>query len=286
MNNVNNFQLWKHRERKIRDFFVYLVKILIGVLFISPIIIGFVFSLLPNETLFGVPSLTQIGEQSSLFNYKWVIENIPIIRYLINTFIVCLIVIISQVVISSLAGFAFAFFDFKGKNTIFNLVLVSMMIPAEVTVITNFLQVQSWGMVNKYIGLCITSLVGGTSVFQMRQFYLQLPRDYKDASVMDGCSDMRFLFRIAIPLSKPVIASLSIFLFINTYNMYFWPMLIAQKKEMQTIQLGMAMLVGTEDQQYGYILAGAMISIIIPVIAFIIGQDYIIRGMTAGGIKG
>lgn len=236
--------------------------------------------------LYKVPSFSEVIHNLTLDNYIWVLDYVPVFRYIFNSFIVCLMIVGVQVIIACLAGFAFAFYEFKGKNLLFNLLLAAMMIPAESTVITNFLNVQNMGLVNTYLGLSITSFVGGTSIFMMRQFFMQFPKSLKEAAVIDGCSELRFLFRIAAPMAIPAIASLAIYLFIGAYNMYFWPMLVAQKAEVQTIQLGIAMLVGTESQEYGYVLAGSMISIIIPVIAFIIGNDYIVKGMTEGAVKG
>ena len=125
-----------------------------------------------------------------------------------------------------------------------------------------------------------------TAIFMMRQYFLQLPKDIKEAAIMDGCGHMRFLLQIGVPMAIPTISALAITEFIGVYNRYFWPMLIAQTKEMQTIQIGMAMLVDVETANYGNILAGAMICIIAPVIVFLFAEDYIIKGMTAGAVKG
>ena len=275
-----------HLRKRLRPVGAYVIRLLVGLLLISPLLVGLVFSFVPNDILGTVPSLSRVLQNLTLENYQWVLTNIPIGRFLFNSLLVCGIIIISQAVLSCMSGYVFAFFAFPGKKLLFNLVLVAMMIPAEVTVITNFLHVQGWGMVNTHIGLAITSLVGGTSIFMMRQFFLQIPREIKEASVVDGCGNLRFLIKIAVPMAVPAISSLAITQFIGAFNMYFWPMLIAQKKEMQTVQIGMSMLVGAENKEYGYIMAGAILCIVIPVIAFIIGEDRIIKGMTEGAVKG
>ena len=262
------------------------LKVILGLIFISPVLVGFLFSFVPNELLHGLPTLSQIFGNLTLNNYKWVIGYVPILRYLLNTLIVCVTVVASSTILSCMAGYAFACFEFKAKAFLFNLILVAMMIPADVTVITNYLNVQKWGLINTYPGLCITMLVGGTAIFMMRQYFLQLPKDIKEAAIMDGCGHMRFLLQIGVPMAVPTISALAITEFIGVYNRYFWPMLIAQKKEMQTMQIGMAMLVDVETVNYGNILAGAMICIIAPVIVFLIAEDHIIKGMTAGSVKG
>ena len=253
---------------------------------ISPLLIGFVFSFVPNKYLENVPTLERVVNNLTLENYKFVIGYVPIFRYMLNSFINCLIIVASQIILACMAAYAFAFFEFKGKTFIFNAILIAMMIPGEVTVIANYLTAQSWGLINTHFGLALTFLIGGQSIYMMRQCFLQIPREIREATIVDGCGNLRFLLQMAIPMSIPSISSLAIYQFIGAFNHYFWPMLIAQKKEMQTIQIGMAMLIGTENQEYGSILAGAMICILIPAIVFIIGQDYIIKGMTDGAVKG
>ena len=120
----------------------------------------------------------------------------------------------------------------------------------------------------------------------MRQYYMQLPKDFKEAAVLDGCGDIGFLFRVATPLSIPTISALAVYLFVHIYNAYFWPLLVTNKDTMRTIQIGISFLVTGDIISYGQILAGAMVAILPSVIAYIFGQDYIIKGMTAGGIKG
>ena len=152
--------------------------------------------------------------------------------------------------------------------------------------IANFLNVQKWGMLNSYTGMVITSLVGGTDIFLIRQSFMQMPRDLSEAAIMDGCGRIRFLFSIGIPMAMPAITSLAITGFIGAYNMYFWPLLVAQTKDMQTIQIGMAMIRGLEVAQYGSILAGAVVCAVIPIILFIFAQDFIIKGLSTGSVKG
>ena len=282
----DDFSRKAHYKKKASGAISYIIKLAIGLRMISPLLIGFVFSFVPNEYLENVPTLQQVKDNLTIENYEFVMNYVPIFRYLLNTFINCLIIVVSQIVLACMAAYAFAFFEFKGKTFIFNAILAAMMIPAEVTVIANYLTAQSWGLINTHFGLALTFLIGGQSIYMMRQCFLQIPREIREATIVDGCGNLRFLIQMAIPMSIPSISSLAIYQFIGAFNHYFWPMLIAQKKEMQTIQIGMAMLRGTENQEYGTILAGAMLCILIPAVVFIIGQDYIIKGMTDGAVKG
>ena len=139
---------------------------------------------------------------------------------------------------------------------------------------------------DSYAGLVLPSLISGTAIFLMRQYFLTLPKDYKEAATLDGCGDMGFLFHIAVPLSIPTISSLAVYLFVQIYNQFFWPLLVTNTDEMRTIQIGISFLVAADVINYGHILAGAVIAIIPSGLIYIFGQDYIIKGMTAGGLKG
>ena len=263
----------------------WIVKALIGIAFISPLIIGVLFSLQSDKEL-GMYPLTLITQNPTLENYIAVFQKVPLLTYLKNSFIMCSICILAQVVISTLAAYGFVFFKFPGKNFLFTLILSSMMIPGEVVVITNFITIQKLGLTNSYIGLVLPSLISGTAIFLMRQYFLTLPKDFKEAATIDGCGDMRFLFQVAVPLSIPTISSLAVYLFVQIYNQFFWPLLVTDTNEWRTVQIGISFLVTGDIVSYGRILAGATVAILPSVLVYIFGQDYIIKGMTAGGVKG
>ena len=180
----------------------------------------------------------------------------------------------------------FVYFEFPGKKLLFSLVLMTTMIPGEVVVITNYTTIQSLHLTNSYAGLVLPSLISGTAIFLMRQFFMTLPKDYKEAATLDGCGELAFLWRIAVPMAMPTIASLAVYLFVMIYNQFFWPLLVTNNSAMRTVQIGISMLVTGDTLNYGQILAGAVVAIIPTAVIYIFGQDYMINGMTAGGIKG
>ncbi len=264
----------------------YCAKVLFGLMFLLPIFIGLLYSFVPNELLLTVPSFKDVFSNLTVENYIWVMTELPMPRYFLNSIIVGFVVIIVCAILCSVAAYAFAFFRFPGREFLFNLILVSMMIPSEVVIIANYLQIQEWGLLNTYTALCITSLVGGTDIFLIRQYFMQMPREISEAAIMDGCGKWRFMYKIAIPMAKAPIVSLAITGFIGAYNMYFWPLLVTNKTEMRTVQVGMAMLQSQENLFYGRVLAGAIICAVVPMILFIFAQDHIIKGMSAGAVKG
>ena len=219
-------------------------------------------------------------------NFKEALNSVSLLRFIINSFVVSILVTIGQVITASLASYAFAFYDFKGKNLLFLMVLSTMMIPTETTIISNFLTVSGWGWTDSLKVLIVPFLTSAMGVFLIRQFYLTLPKELKEAAKIDGCGNLKFLLKILIPISKPAIASLSIYTFINTWNQYLWPLLTINNGNNRTVQIGISMLQFAEGSNYGVVLAGAVLILIPSILIFIIGQKSLVKGMTAGSVKG
>lgn len=274
-----------HMKKNAKSFLAFAIKLAIGLIFVSPLIIGFCFSFQTEKELSTYP-LKLITSAPTLQNYIEVFQSVPLFTYLKNSAIVCVVAISAQIIIACLAAYGFVFFEFPFKKILFSLVLVSTMIPGEVVVITNYTTIQNLNLTNTYTGLVITSLISGMSIFLFRQYFLTLPRDFRDAAEIDGCGDMGFLFHVVLPLSVPTIASLAVYLFVQIYNQYFWPLLVTNSSEMRTVQIGISFLVTGDTLNYGHILAGAVVAIIPAALIYIFGQDYIVKGMTAGGVKG
>lgn len=260
------------------------IKTIIGILYIVPILLGVIFSFQTNKDILLAP-FEFITDNPTIENYIYVLDNIPILMYLKNTVIVVLICVPTQLILASISAFGFTFYDFPGKEFIFALFLTAMMIPGEVTLIANFAMVQNMGLYNTYAGLTIVSLVNVGCMFMLRQHMRGLPRELWEAAKIDGCKEIKYFSKVVLPLSIPVLAAQGITSFIASFNSYFWPMMITNKAEMRTIQVGAAQLMDTASATYGYVLAGAILCMIIPIIVFVFGQEYIVKGMTAGAVK-
>lgn len=272
-------------KKQLKEAMAFGFRTALAIAFISPLILGALFSLQSEQEL-GMYPLKFFTAHPTMENYQQVFQKVPMFTYLKNTGIVCLVCIMAQIVISCMAAYGFVFFQFPGKNLLFTLVLMTTMIPGEVVVITNYMTIQKLNLINTYAGLVLPSLISGTSIFLMRQYFLTLPKDFRDAARLDGCGDLGFLFHIVFPLSVPTISSLAIYQFVLIYNQFFWPLLVTNTAKMRTIQIGISLLVTGDIVNYGHILAGAMIAILPSALIYIIGQDYMIKGMTAGGVKG
>lgn len=261
----------------------YIFNILLALLIILPIIYCFNISMMSNKEVYAGnfwPS------QLTLENYERAMEMAPLDVFLRNSLIMSIGITIGQVVTGALAAYAFAMLDFRGKNVLFMIMLATMMIPGQAIIIANYLTICDWGLSNTFAALILPNLAAAFAVFNMRQAFLQLPREIKEAAEIDGCSNFRFFRSIALPLVKPSIGALGIYVFLQSWNMYLWPLLVTDAKEMRTVQIGLGMLQGAESTDFRPVMAGAMIILLPSILAFIIGQKQLISGLTSGSVKG
>lgn len=262
-----------------------LVNLAIGFLIISPILLGLSFSFMSASEMASIPPHI-LPTGMKILNYTKALTSVPIFQFMLNSFVVCFIVIFAQVITCSLAAYAFSFFQFPGRNLLFMLVLSTMMIPADSTIIANYLTISQLKLQDTYIALVLPYLTSAMGIFLMRQYFLTVPKELKEAAILDGCGDVRFLTKILLPISRPVLASLVIYVFIQTYNQFLWPLLVTNRSERRTVQIGMSILKAAEAIDYGVVLAGAVLILIPSVFVFAIGQKALIKGMTAGAVKG
>lgn len=272
-------------KKKLLAWTSFLIKLAAGLVVVFPLIYGFCLSFMGMDDILANPPVL-ISKNMSLTNYGYVFSRVPMLTYFKNTMIVCLIEVVAQIVTSSLAAYAFTFFEFRGRKLLFATVTASMMIPYESTLICNYLTICNLRLTDTYAGLTLPFLASGMGIFLMRQFYLTIPKELKEAATIDGCGDMRFLTNIAFPLSLSATCSLALYRFIDAYNQYFWPLLVTNHDEMRTLQIGTGILKDSEASNYGVVLAAAMIVIVPAILFFIVGQKWLIKGMMAGAVKG
>ena len=168
--------------------------------------------------------------------------------YLKNSFIVTFIITVGQVLTAILAGYAFAFLEFPFKRTLFVVFLATLMVPFEVTIVTNVATISDLGWYNTYAGLAVPFLATGFGAFLMRQAFLTLPHDLRDAAALDGYGHWRFLWRVAVPLARPAVGALTVFAFLAAWNQYLWPLLITKDEKLRTVQIGLKQLQSAEHR--------------------------------------
>lgn len=200
--------------------------------------------------------------------------------------VVTLIIVGGQMITSILAAYAFAFLEFPLKRFIFLAFMATLMLPIEVTLIPNVQTIRELGWLNSYQGLSVLFLATAFGTFLIRQGFMGVPRDLRDASQLDGFGHMAFLWRVAIPVTRPVIASFAVISFLSAWNQYTWPRAVVTEGRWETIQIGLKSLSAATVEQNNVAFAAAIIAAI-PVLALLIFlQRHLIRGLTAGAVKG
>ena len=272
-------------ESRYKKYLLYGFNLILGLIIIMPILYGLSISLMDQSEIFSYPPKL-IPRSITLENYENVISSVPIFKFIGNSLFVSLVVTIGQIVTSCLAAYAFSYFDFSGRKFLFVLSLSTLMIPSESTIIANYLTIAKFGLSDTYTGLIVPFLVSAMGIFLIRQFYLTVPKELKEASKLDGCSNFRFFIKVLVPISKPVMSSLGIYTFLNTWNQYMWPLLVTNAPEKRTVQIGISMLQFAESQNIGLVFAGVIMIIVPSIVIFIIGQKQLVKGITAGAVKG
>jgi sn-glycerol 3-phosphate transport system permease protein len=271
--------------RRINQTLLYLLLIVLALVVLYPLIFT-VFSSFMTEKEVSVFPPALFPHQLFLGNFQKAIATVPVFRFILNSFIVSTAIMLSQIITSSMAAYSFSFLNFKGKPLVFVLFLSTMMIPWEVTVIPNYLTIKSWGWMDSYPGLIVPFMAGAFGVFLLRQFFLQLPSELFDASKIDGCGHFRNFFSIVLPLSRPALSTLGVYVFLTHWNSYLWPLLITNKPTMRTVQIGVAMLQFEEVMSWNLILAGVSLVLLPSLILLALGVKQLVRGITAGAVKG
>ena len=228
---------------------------------------------------------TLFGEKIVWENYTKISSRFDYLAYFLNSVKVSAWVVIFQVFTSATAGYVFAKLNFKGRDRIFTLYLETMMIPFHVTVITNFLQMSMYGLVNTLWSLMLPASVSAFGTFLMRQFFVTVPNELIEAAKIDGCNPFKTFLQICFPMAKPTIATLSIFCFMNVWNDYFTPLIYINDSRKYTLPLGLASMKGMYSTDWPVLMASSVISVLPVLIAFLFAQDAFVKGVMMTGMK-
>ncbi|MFC1563855.1 carbohydrate ABC transporter permease [candidate division KSB1 bacterium] len=219
-------------------------------------------------------------------NYREALTLLPFNRYFLNSIIVTLFSVTGQIFTCSMAAYAFSRLKWKGRDRVFAVYLSTMMIPAIVTLIPSFLIINTFGWMNTYYALVSPTLTSVWGIFLLRQFFQSIPRDYEDAARIDGASEFKIYWKIIMPLSKPALATLSIFAFMATWKDFLWPLIVTNNNNMRTVEIGIAQFHSVHSTQWPFQMAAAVVVMIPIVVIFFFAQKYFIKGITLSGIKG
>ena len=273
------------RKKVVKNVLFQIFAVIVGIVIISPIIYAFFISIMPsNQILSNQPKL--IPRSVTLDHYKSAISATTLGRYMLNSLVLAGVSSIVRIITASMAAYAFAFYEFKGKNFIFAIVMGTVMIPGDVVLVTNYQTVSRLGLVNTYLGMMVVFLVSAMNIFIMRQNFLTFSKEIKEASEVDGCGNFRFFATILLPLNKPVITTVFISAFMGTWNTYLWPMMVTNQNELRTIQVGVTMLNFPEGTVYGPIMAASILALLPIAVILVIFRRQIVGGLMGGAVKG
>ncbi len=272
------------KESKLSNIVVQLFAIFLAIAVLAPILYAISVSFMPASEIL-TKDYNLIPKNPTLENYKIAFNTTPLLRYMLNSFIVALTSSFFRVVFALFAAFSFAMYDFKGKKILFVLVLSTIMVPPNLLIVQNFVTVSKLHLVNTYIGVCSVFLISANNIFIIRQQFLTFTKSLQDAAKIDGASDLRFFFSILIPTNKAIIFTVFVSSFVNVWNQYVWPLIVTNRAEMRTIQVGITMLKDRESALFGPVMAGAVIALIPTLIVFIISLKKIVSGMMSGAVK-
>ncbi|WP_233879415.1 carbohydrate ABC transporter permease [Virgibacillus halodenitrificans] len=270
----------------IKKFFLYLLLIVVTIFMIGPFLWLLSTALKSgSENIFQYPPKL-LPENPTLTNFVKVMDTFPFWRYLFNSVVVAVLTVFLNVLFCSLAAYPLARMKFKGKNTIFILVLSTMMIPFQLLMIPVYIISLKLGLQNTYMGMVLPHVTTAFGVFLMRQAFLTVPKELDESARMDGANSFQIWWRILMPLVKPSMVTLMIFTFVSAWGDFLWPLIIVNDQDMFTLPLGLNMLQGTFTSDWRLIAAGAIISMIPIIVFFLFLQRFFIKGAMNGAIKG
>lgn len=265
--------------------FIYLGALIVAGTMLIPFLWMLATSLMDNLEVVQYPPKF-IPSVPRWSNYPRAMTMQPFGRFFLNTTIVTAFSVVGQLLFCSMAAYAFARLRFRWRDQIFALYLSTMMVPAIVTLIPAFLIINAFGWMNTYYALITPLLSSVWGIFLLRQFFLTIPKDLEDAARIDGANDWMIYWRVILPLSKPALATLAIFAFMNAWKDFLWPLVVTSYTEMRTVEVGIASFSNVYSTDWTHQMAAAVVVMAPIIIVFFFAQKYFVRGITLSGLKG
>ncbi len=266
-----------------RTTLIYALLFISALILFFPILYAVSVSFMDGKDVF---NRALLPSSFSFDNYKKVFSSVPLLHYLKNSFVVSSLVTIGQLTVASLAAYVFAFIPFKGRDFLFIVVLATLMIPWEATMISNFLTVQHLGWVNSYRALTIPFFASAFGIFLLRQHFKSIPYELYEAAQIEGLTRFQIFYRVVLPYSRMSLVTLGIYSFLTTWNMYLWPLLVTTNDSVRTIQIGLKQLQTVEvATEWGVVMAGVVVAILPTLILIFISQKQLQKGLTQGALK-
>jgi multiple sugar transport system permease protein len=254
--------------------------------FATPIVWMVLTSFKPAEQITGDPHRVLPAEWCWQ-NYVDAVSTVPYFQYLKNSLVLCTMSVIGTLASCSVVAYGFSRLRWRGRDACFFVLIATMLLPWHVTMVPRFVLLSELGLYNSLAALIAPTFLGDAfSIFLLRQFFLTIPEELSEAARLDGCSEWGVFWRIVLPLSKPALATLGIFVFLFSWNNFLWPLLVINSLEMKTLPLGLAYFLGQYTIYWNLLMVGATITLLPVLIVFFFAQRYFIEGITLTGLKG
>ncbi len=263
---------------------IYIILLAGSVLMVAPLYWSFITSLKSPVDAFDERWLLA-ANRIYWQNYVEVVKLLPFGRFFLNSLFIAASITILQVLTSSLAAYAFARLRFPGRDRLFLIYLATLMVPGQVTIIPLYFIIKYFGWIDQYPGVIFPAAFTAFGTFLLRQFFMTIPRDLEDAAFIDGASRFAVYWKIILPLSLPALATLGIFVFINSWNDFFWPFIVLSDTQKLTLPVGLTKLVTAHTSDWTRLMAGTMIALLPALIVYVIFQRFINKGIVLSGFK-
>ena len=261
---------------------------IVALILVSPLLWMIAASLKPEAQIFSDMSTIRTfwPTAATLGNYVEVFTRVNMMKFILNSLFYVFVIVILDLAVNSICGYALAKFDFPGKELLLTVVIRLMVLPMEAIMLPLYKEVASLGWVNTWAGLIVPFVGKCFSIYMFRQFFLDIPDDLLEAAAIDGCGPVKTFFTIVMPISGTVYATIFILDFVAHWNDFMWPMLVVTGEDMRTIQLAIQTFFGSKPIHYGAIMASLTISAIPMLLMFVFLQKYYVEGIASTGIKG
>ncbi len=276
----------KSKNRMIGKIIIYILLALLVIITILPFVWMLSASIKSDREVFQMNPFVLIPENPHWDNYLKIWTKIPFATFIKNTVVLTIVVTLMQLFTSSFAAYAFAKLEFKGKKQLFLAYISTIAMPWQVYMVPQFLMMRKMGLNDTLLAMVVLQAFSAFGVFLMRQFYMGIPDSLCEAARIDGMSEFKIYTNIMLPLSKPALATLTIFTFVATWNDYLGPTIYLKTEAKKTIQIGLQRFIGQYSSEYGLIMAGSVISLIPVLIVFLALQKYFVEGIATSGVKG
>lgn len=242
-------------------------------------------SIKPDADVFQYPP-TLFTDAPQWQNYAEIFTVIPFGRAFLNSMITTLSITVLQLIVCSMAAYAFACITFRGRETVFLIYLAALMVPPQVTIIPNFILVRSLGWIDTYQGLILPFAFSSFGTFLLRQYFKTIPKELLEAARLDNCSHWRIYWFIVLPLAKPALGALAIFAFVSQWNNFLWPLITTTRPEMQTVTVALSTLQGQYNTDWPLLMTGSVLAVAPVLLIFVLGNRSFIAGLTSSGFGG